>query len=702
MHNKVITLFFVTTVLIGIGWAAEGIVAGKLQGIRLRPEDVPIEITPMPFLSGDTLLYENFDEDWGPYGDNPPPGWTIIANGGDNTWNENDWNRYYWSSSQYYVARLYWYPYDTGEDILMSPVINCSNYCNVKLNCWTYASFSTGKYDWKICGSTDGGSTWPYMIRDYGLSSFGPGYETFNLDWADGQPNVRIRWRGDGDIHNINYWMVDNIQVSGDLRVANDVAVTKIISPSVKPFWPWGDTLYPVCEVTNYGTNPQSNIPVRCRMWDTLTHSIAYNEVQTVGPLEPMQKCTVYFTPFLPPPFEEHFFVDTMRTELSGDEKPENDARIITHKVTVWYKAWMKNHDGSFESGIQWTSPNGEWASRFAQTPSSNLTLSKVGLWVWVSGNNACPAQIIIYGWTGSAPKSDPIAVKDVNLQSEHNVFDFNVTVPDSPFVVSVKQLSVSPIFAVGMDYNEPIDDNDAWCRHPTYTGNTWRRMRDYSGYHCNLSLEAGYEGWLIDAALKGFPFPDTLNSDTVINFAVEVKNAGLVARNNIKVNMFFIHDPDGETLFALEGNTGPINAGQTKTVTFPDTWRTQPGKYIFAGYTQLLYDKNYENDSCQQAIFIRRAPGVMEEKVETDRYWFTLLPNPLTKGYGLLSYSVPQAGNARLKVFDVSGRTVMSLSFVASHSGEKRLDLRRLSAGVYWVKFETPSEEAIQKLIIR
>ncbi|MEO0071518.1 MAG: T9SS type A sorting domain-containing protein, partial [candidate division WOR-3 bacterium] len=133
-------------------------------------------------------------------------------------------------------------------------------------------------------------------------------------------------------------------------------------------------------------------------------------------------------------------------------------------------------------------------------------------------------------------------------------------------------------------------------------------------------------------------------------------------------------------------------------------TWRTKPGKYIFAGYTQLLYDKNYENDSCQQAIFILNGSGVAEGGFRNAgcRSWFTLLPNPLTKGYGLLSYSVPQAGNARLKVFDVSGRTVMSLSFVASHSGEKRLDLRRLSAGVYWVKFETPSEEAIQKLIIR
>ncbi|MEO0070593.1 MAG: hypothetical protein ABIK39_00700, partial [candidate division WOR-3 bacterium] len=555
MPNKLLPSLLSLTLIVGLGWAAEGIVTVKPQkGVRLSPEDVPIEITPMPFLSGDTLLYENFDGDWGPYGDNPPPGWTIIANGGDNTWNENDWNRYVYEGS--YVAYLYWYPYDTGEDILMSPVINCSNYCNVKLTCWTCASYFGGGYDWKIWGSTDGGSTWPYIIRDYGGEGF-YGNETFDLDWADGQANTRIRWRGDGYIYNINYWLIDNVQVNGDLRVANDVAVTKILSPPDRPFWSWGDTLYPIAEIKNYGSNLQPSFPVRCRIWDTLNRAIAYDEVMNMGPLNPNEIDTVEFPPFFPTPLEEHFFIDTIRTELSSDENNENDAKFMTYEVTEWGSVWMKTHDGGFENGISFTSPNNEWAVRFAQKTLPNLTLNKVGLWVCSWGVYDYPGGMSIYDWDSITPKYTPRATKEVTIHTfpwpnlYHNIYDFECSVPDSPFVVSYRQLSVTPAYPfVGMDYNEPIDDRDAWLYIPFC--HTWATLKRYLGYHCDLGIEAGYRERLIDAALKGFPFPDTLNSDTVINFAIEVKNAGLVARNNIKVNMFFIHDPDGETLFAL------------------------------------------------------------------------------------------------------------------------------------------------------
>ncbi|MGC8798564.1 MAG: T9SS type A sorting domain-containing protein, partial [candidate division WOR-3 bacterium] len=76
--------------------------------------------------------------------------------------------------------------------------------------------------------------------------------------------------------------------------------------------------------------------------------------------------------------------------------------------------------------------------------------------------------------------------------------------------------------------------------------------------------------------------------------------------------------------------------------------------------------------------------------------------PNPVVKGYGLLSYSVPQAGAARVKVFDVTGRTVAEFGFVAAGTGTRSLDLRNLAAGVYLVKFEAAGQSAAQKLIVQ
>ncbi|MEN9979804.1 MAG: CARDB domain-containing protein [candidate division WOR-3 bacterium] len=93
---------------------------------------------------------------------------------------------------------------------------------------------------------------------------------------------------------------------------------------------------------------------------------------------------------------------------------------------------------------------------------------------------------------------------------------------------------------------------------------------------------------------------------------------------------------------------------------------------------------------------------GVMGQTVTPARFGFALTPNPLVKGYGLLSYSVPQAGAARVKVFDVTGRTVAEFGFVAQGTGTRSLDLRQLSAGIYLVKFEAAGQSASQKLIVQ
>jgi len=93
---------------------------------------------------------------------------------------------------------------------------------------------------------------------------------------------------------------------------------------------------------------------------------------------------------------------------------------------------------------------------------------------------------------------------------------------------------------------------------------------------------------------------------------------------------------------------------------------------------------------------------GVMGEQVVVERFGFSVAPNPVVKGYGLLSYSVPQPSAARVSVYDVTGRTVLEFGFVASGTGTKSLDLRQLSAGVYLVRFEAAGSSASQKLIVR
>ena len=61
-----------------------------------------------PSLIGDEeiLLIEDFDGDWGPYGDNPPPDWTIINEVEPDPPNGNDWSRFNYTTWGVTVARV--------------------------------------------------------------------------------------------------------------------------------------------------------------------------------------------------------------------------------------------------------------------------------------------------------------------------------------------------------------------------------------------------------------------------------------------------------------------------------------------------------------------------------------------------------------------------------------------------------------------
>ena len=93
---------------------------------------------------------------------------------------------------------------------------------------------------------------------------------------------------------------------------------------------------------------------------------------------------------------------------------------------------------------------------------------------------------------------------------------------------------------------------------------------------------------------------------------------------------------------------------------------------------------------------------GVLASSFVVHRSSFTVSPNPLAGGFAVLRYSLPQAGTARLNVYDVTGQAV--LSRVLSEDGGASsviLDLRHLSAGLYLVRLTSDDFSATQKLVV-
>ena len=143
------------------------------------------------------LLSQDFNSSWST--NNPPSGWTIVYS---TPVGNSDWHRRLaqspWSDNLTGFACLYQTPPELGDDILISPTVNCSLYTDVVLRCSTFFIPQEGSYIAKLQGTTNGGLNW-ITIFDYYGQSVGPGLQVFSCPWANNKSNVKFRWYFSGN-----------------------------------------------------------------------------------------------------------------------------------------------------------------------------------------------------------------------------------------------------------------------------------------------------------------------------------------------------------------------------------------------------------------------------------------------------------------------------------------------------------------------
>jgi hypothetical protein len=93
---------------------------------------------------------------------------------------------------------------------------------------------------------------------------------------------------------------------------------------------------------------------------------------------------------------------------------------------------------------------------------------------------------------------------------------------------------------------------------------------------------------------------------------------------------------------------------------------------------------------------------GVMAGELIVHRSSFIVSPNPLASGFATVRYSMAQAGPLSLTVYDVAGRAVCRRMLLGGRTGSVGLDLRRVAAGVYLVRFDTQEGAATRKLVVQ
>ena len=167
-----------------------------------------------------TIFFEDFNAAWGTYGNSPPTDWEIHDYGSESppVWNNNDWHRYYYSTFGSYCARVYYSPYESMNEWLITPEIDCGPYgivdgltLSFRQYLYFYSTYPGYGY---VEGSIDSGSTFPYIYRIAEYSSTqSTGYYTYPIPWAALEDDVVIRFRYEAPGFQGRYWYIDDVLI---------------------------------------------------------------------------------------------------------------------------------------------------------------------------------------------------------------------------------------------------------------------------------------------------------------------------------------------------------------------------------------------------------------------------------------------------------------------------------------------------------
>ncbi|MEE8417258.1 MAG: choice-of-anchor J domain-containing protein, partial [candidate division Zixibacteria bacterium] len=279
----------------------------------------------------DTLLFENFDGDWGPFGDNPPTDWTIINEVEPDPPNDNDWSRYNYSTWGVTVARVNHTPSENQNEWLITPSLSFSEtaLCTLSfyVNYWddTYSNETDSAF---VLLSTDDGISWPvevamYTGEDEGGSNRNESLRSYNISaWVQGEDQVKIGFKYVGLA--AWWWMVDDVLVTETVLLADNIALLSIDFPT--EFLVAGQDYNPVVSVINLGTEQQT-FDLNFTVSDPDNTEI-YSSTEINLVLDPLQTSQITFTnPFTPSVSGNHTLQATVINP--GDEDTSDDIAEI-------------------------------------------------------------------------------------------------------------------------------------------------------------------------------------------------------------------------------------------------------------------------------------------------------------------------------------------------------------------------------------
>ncbi len=489
----------------------------------------------------------------------------------------------------------------------------------------------------------------------------------------------------------------------------NDVGVSDIVWPG--DYEGFGDRIFPRGRVANFGSLPQADIAVIFVIYDSAAGARAYGpETVDVASLDSGEVRTVTF-PYWDAPTDEKVYFDTMVTVLQGDEDTTNDLKAGRFTVAAWGEGHLTYNDG--ETGpygcYSWSQPNYSVGVRFpGPCPITGIAVGLSGYSNDPGGPYPCTCKVRLNdgpdNMPGTAVWSSPMRLYSAVYPRDYiNYIELDspaVVTSDSFYVTWKPQQVVNPFPSA--DRDEPIQVGNDFCTGPDSETFHPLSIQAENDANVDLVIDAWYEGPVLDGSSREIAAPQgQLDSGTTFTPQVEVRNAGLLDRDNIVTRFFITSASDGgDTIYSGDANTGPIQARETKLVTFPDSVTPAIGSYTMTCITLLPYDNRCGNDTLMSPLVVGPT-GIADGKNAVERTSVTIAPNPLART-ATVHYNLSEPGLVTLNVFDVTGRTVLSRTIAAKRVGSMALDLRELRAGVYVVKVKGDGFKTTQKLVVQ
>jgi len=279
--------------------------------------------------------------------------------------------------------------------------------------------------------------------------------------------------------------------------------------------------------------------------------------------------------------------------------------------------------------------------------------------------------------------------------------FDPPVVVDYDTFFVSYFQTDIDPGYPyLAMDtIADTVDIGNDWGRY-SGSGYSWG-VFPYDPV-MDFGIDAYYEAPLLDGSSADIAVPQgQIDSNTTFTPQVVIKNAGLCDRNNVGAEFYIVRSSDfADTIYAGTANSGPVDAGQTKVVTFADSVTPEPGSYIMTSITLLPFDARPANDTLVRTLSV--VLGIADEMADAGHAAIAIAPNPLAKR-ATVRYSLPKAGRVTLVVYDAAGRPVETLYSGRRAAGRYTAtwNAHDAAAGVYFVRFGADGQTSSHRVTL-